>query len=81
MDCCAWHSSSDTDTISDPGVVPHECGNIDVGAEVCGGNRSAGTVWMLDLSMKRLNCSLSSVVLDALKVLTGYGLHTMDFSR
>jgi hypothetical protein len=48
---------------------------------MCWGNQSAGVVWKLDLTMQRLGGRLSQDVIDALKVLAGYGLRAVDFSR
>jgi len=52
----------------------------DVEHDVCGGAASPGSVWKLDLTMQNLQGTLSGEVIHALKVLTGYGLHTIDVS-
>jgi hypothetical protein len=49
--------------------------------ELCPGNTAPGAVWKLDLTMQQLGGSLTDDVVDALKVLTGYGLHAIDLSR
>lgn len=66
---------------SRPGQGPDKCRNNHVDHEMCWGNTSAGVVWKIDLTAQRLNGSLSQDVMDALKVLTGFGLSSIDFSR
>jgi hypothetical protein len=73
--CC--HTQGDT--------RPHNgsthCRYTDVEHELCPGKTAPGAVWKLDLTMQQLGGSLTDDVVDALKVLTGLGLHAIDFSR
>lgn len=61
-------------------AVDKNCRHTEVEHDVCA-SAAYGAVWKLDLTMQKLGGRLSDEVIDALKVLTGYGLQTIDFSR
>lgn len=80
---CGWPGVLCCHTKGDSRIYKHSapCKNTDVEHELCPGNTAPGAVWKLDLTMQKLGGSLTDDVVDALKVLTGYGLHAIDFSR
>lgn len=57
------------------------CRSTHVEHEMCAGGTPPGAVLKLDLTMQKLGGSLTDAVVDALKTLTGWGLHAIDFSR
>lgn len=57
------------------------CRSTHVEHELCPAGTPPGAVLKLDLTMQKLGGSLTDRVVDALKTLTGWGLHAIDFSR
>lgn len=80
---CGWPGviCCHTDLKDEPPEHTTDCRATGVEHDMCPGNSSAGAVWKLDLTMQGLEGRFDGVVVDALKVLTGYGLHAVDFSR
>jgi hypothetical protein len=76
VQCC--HNNDDRSRVADHSSG---CRRTPVEQEMCPNVTLPGAVWKLDLTMQKLGGSLTDGVVDALKTLTGWGLHAVDFSR